>query len=119
MLKRSIAVIVACALLVQVCGCTTMQIIPRDSIDGTIYGHLVIETYGGKIIHSGTRSSQVESDTLYVTVKGDLEKIPLSEIRVLYRMHSEGITGVKSKLGLIVAFTGIVILFFVFMDSWR
>ncbi|MFC1629022.1 hypothetical protein ACFL3H_07915 [Gemmatimonadota bacterium] len=96
-----------------------MQIVPLDSLEGTIYGHSIIETFDGKTSRSGSLSSQVESDTLFVTKKGYKEGIPLSNIRVLYRLDSGGVTSTAAEtLGIIGAFTGLAILFVVFLETW-
>ena len=48
MLKRSIALALACALLFQVCGCASFSRIPLHAVDeGIIEGNLKVTTIDG------------------------------------------------------------------------
>ncbi|MFC1530231.1 hypothetical protein ACFL6R_05900 [Gemmatimonadota bacterium] len=60
-----------------------MQMIPLDEVDdGTIKGQAIVYASGGRIIHGDSvpSTSIVRSDTLYVTVGGQQEKIALADI---------------------------------------
>ena len=82
MLKRSVSVVISCALLFQVCGCTTMWLVPLHETEGEYEGKVVVITDVGEVLKSDTCISVVQSDTLYTKINGQDTKIPMSIIRV-------------------------------------
>ncbi len=70
MLKRSITVVVACALLFQVCGCTTMKLIPQNKInDDTFHRHITITTVNGEVINRHKVAIKTDSSTVFLEYK--------------------------------------------------
>ena len=82
MLKRSITIVVAGVLLCQVCGCTTLRMIPLQEVVGEYKGSVVVWTTDGKEVRSDPGISYVQSDSLYTMIEGQAEVIPITNIRV-------------------------------------
>lgn len=99
MLKRTIAVVVACALLLQVAGCTAVSLIPLDETNKTIWGEIDITMVDGTKINHSWAYSSVRRDTLFIIDGGKAENIPLSSIgsisaRRFHLLRSLALSGV-------------------------
>ncbi|MFC1559291.1 hypothetical protein ACFL39_01740 [Gemmatimonadota bacterium] len=84
MLKRSITVIVVCALLFQVCGCSTIRRIQLDHVAGYMRGReIFIQMQDGDRFSLDMYGAQVVSDTLYIFGGSQPVSIAVSNIREL------------------------------------
>ncbi|MFC1539996.1 hypothetical protein ACFL3H_08930 [Gemmatimonadota bacterium] len=100
MLKQSIAVFVACALLFQVCGCSTMRMISVHEVeDGYINGKVLVTTFDGAGFVGDQPIAQVRSDTLYIVVEGQHRLVALSDIKTLYAKKFAPVVTVLALIG--------------------
>ncbi|MFC1559286.1 hypothetical protein ACFL39_01715 [Gemmatimonadota bacterium] len=104
MLKRSISIVVTCALLVQVCGCTSMKMIPLQTVDDQIIeGILTVTTFDGVSFMGDQPIAQIRSDTLYIFVEGQYRLVALSDIKTLYVKKAEPLRTALILIGIPIA----------------
>ena len=105
MLKRSISIVVVCALLFQICGCTTMTVIPVDEVEeGIIKGKVLVTTVGGFAYENDIRQALVHSDTLYVWTRGQPRRIALTDISTIKVIRGDNFKPVLIAVSIVGGF---------------
>ncbi len=110
MLKRTITIAVACALLFQVCGCAAMRKIQPDKMnDDTFYRHITITTVNRHVMDRYKVAVKTDSSTVYLEYKnGEHEEMPVSNVRQIRVMRFSPVKTVAS-VALLATITGIAV----------